>query len=117
MDESIQKILEQRSGTADVLRRARALIDRPEKWCKRELMDGRGAMCIFGAINAAARGHAWKWSGNYPNYLDDTHRALASAIGYKNPGLAPHWNNAPGRTHEEVMEAFDRAIALEEGRE
>jgi hypothetical protein len=48
-----------------------------------------------------------------PSPYEDTssHAILERAIGERFIG---DWNDAPGRTHAEVLEAFDRAIALAE---
>ena len=103
--------------TADVLRRARALIDSPEKWCKDKLSDGAHSYCVRGALIKAI-------AGSVDEFLDDVHiRSLQSAeraLGF--PGydgkhgepLLPEWNNARDRNHPEIMAAFDKAIALAE---
>ena len=105
MDESLQRHLEQRNETADVLRRAKAMIDRPEKWCQGALLNDGGAMCMLGAINMAVSGDADLFGGQ------DAKMALYAAVGNHPTSV---WNNAPERTHAEVMAAFDKAIALAE---
>lgn len=88
---------------SEILIAARALIDTPEKWVK-----GRkyGCWCARDAIIAVA-----------PDEPRSTNSALATlkrAIG--RPGIVS-WNDAPERTHAEVMAAFDRAIAAEQAKE
>lgn len=90
----------QTNTVADVLRRARALIDSPEKWCKGAMRTEDGRRCIFGAIDDAAGRLA----------IDESH-LFSRATGIRN---IAEWNNAPERTHAEVLAAFDRAIALAE---
>jgi hypothetical protein len=82
---------------ADVLRRARALIDTPEKWCQGQCELGE-AKCALGAILGAD-----------PNYA-----AAALALNRVVAPNIPAWNDAPERTHADVMAAFDRAITLAE---
>lgn len=97
---------------AEVLRKARALIDTSEHWwhgASGPLANGKrcslmaltdATSAIYGGDDAAERvwekakaslgRHAWGWM----------HIAL--------------WNDAPERTHAEVLAAFDAAIAAEE---
>lgn len=98
--------------THDVLVKARALIDKPEAWTKGALArastgrrareDGPGAVCwcVSGAIICANGGQ----------YHRGAFRAFEASLGPNRP-VIPHWNDAPERTHAEVLAAFDRAIA------
>ena len=104
MDESVVRHLEQQNEVADVLRRARALIDRPEKWCKGALSDGK-RMCMLGALMMAEEGYDDGYYG--------ANTLLRKAIGSAHAMISV-FNNAPERTHVEVMDAFDRAIVLAE---
>lgn len=90
-------------GAADVLRAAKALIDMEEKWIKGIMRDG-DARCAVGAILLAA-----PTMGGYVA----TAKMFALAAGAE-PGRIAFWNDAPERTHAEVMAAFDRAIQLAE---
>jgi len=92
--------------TVSNLRKARALIDTPEKWC-RGLHMCREAMCIEGALNMAERGH--------PEAVEFYAKSRAwSLLQGDGGGTLWHWNDAPWRTHADVMAAFDKAIALAE---
>lgn len=85
-----------------VLQEARSLIDRPSKWCKGGFFCGE-KFCAFGAI-MSARLDKPSFAGMY----------LAAAIGVlwpSNPG-GYAWNDAPERTHADVMTAYDVAISL-----
>ena len=91
---------------SEVLRKAKALIDRPEKWFgppeKRD-----GSNCAGTAIISAGEFSGWdnpvQFLFEKANNIPNEHIAL--------------WNNTPNRTHAEVMQAFDRAIALAEQEE
>ena len=101
---------------SQVLRDAKRLIDEPGKWCKSFRSSG-DAMCAHGAIQCAI-------SGNADNSSCERERAAALYIIRTLPRAAvekyhiktgvANWNNAPERTHADVMAAFDRAIALAE---
>lgn len=97
--------------SADILRRAKALIDRPEKWCRFIQRDFSGRMCAIGAIIAG--------EGKTP-MQDNPHRGalttLSSVLPHKRSDPIASWNNDPDTTHADVMAAFDKAIALAEGR-
>ena len=83
---------------ADQLRVARALIDTPEKWIKGSFCDMHGRHCAVGAL-----GHTDADALSY--------QALNDVVG-GHPITS--WNDNRQRTHEDVMDAFDRAIALAE---
>lgn len=53
------------------------------------------------------------WHSGGLGYLGPAHKALSEAVG-SFVVHTPNWNNAPERTHAEVMQAFDRAISLAE---
>lgn len=106
-----------------ILREARALIDKPEKWAQGAYgRDQYGrkiggstrravCFCAIGALNSSGGGRAAK---------DALARALpvGACVPYgRSEASVIEWNDAPGRTHAEVMDAFDRAIALAEQEE
>ena len=91
--------LEQRNEVADLLRRARALVDAPEKWMKHPRGD---RLCAGLAITFASDGDL--------NTELRAYHALREVAPFPNGGIA-QWNDAPERTHAEVLQAFDRAIA------
>ena len=114
--------------SSEILITARALINTPERWVK-----GRkpGCWCAGDAIIVAtyyARENHNKPGRAFQPRLDiDTGgqriedacnaalKALKCAIG--NGHEIVSWNDAPERTHAEVMAAFDRAIAAEQAKE
>ena len=89
--------------TSELLRAARALIDKPQKWCKRyDFLHGRH--CARGALLEVTDG------------LDRSgfllHRTV-SLLERATPGdRLMNYNDR--HTHAEVMALFDRAIALAE---
>lgn len=90
--------------TVEVLKLAREKV--AGGWCKGHYVktnpDGKDAYCVAGAISrsgvAGKTGHAYE--------------IFSQAIG---SGLSlSAWNDAPNRTKEEVLAAFDKAILLAE---
>ena len=96
-----------------ILIAARALIATPEKWTQGEsartsyglpcgfYADCADQFCMSGALERVCSGdrHRASVAGNYL-------RDAISASSFVN------WNDAPERTHADVMAAFDRAIEL-----
>ena len=101
------------------LERARALIDTPEKWNKTgssatdasgnavpACSDDARCFCVFGAIRRAVSEHTHR--------EDACLSRLYLSLGFTNgPERLFRWNDAPERTHAEVLAAFDRAITNE----
>lgn len=95
------------SEIAVKLREARALIERG--WCQRAFIKNTPfgcAYCADGAICATAG----DGEGEYGPML----AALKRATGVPSHADIWSWNDTPERTQAEVLEAFDRAIALAE---
>jgi hypothetical protein len=88
--------------TADVLREARTFLDTPEKW-KHVGPFGRGQTCAVLAIDDALEGTL--------HDPDEYYGALADALGVGSVAAVIHWNDAPERTHADVLGLYDRAIA------
>jgi hypothetical protein len=103
--------------TLETLIRARQILAE-DGWCQGVLWDDRGRVCAIGAL---IRGHDLPWQ--------DDRRPILPALGAlaeanqlppaNEYGCSPEaqlqisvvkWNNAAGRTKEEVLDAFDRAI-------
>jgi len=103
-------------NTVEILKGAKALLE-TKGWTQgayargksgRVVKQPRNAVCFcgIGAISVAA-------GGNTDDDLGyDAYKALERIVG---SGF-PHYNDAPGRTKEEVLAVFDKAIAAEEGR-
>lgn len=85
-------------AVADTLRRAKALIDTPEKWWNGH----RAANTAICAGTAIARSEV----ANQRVARDAFERHIGNIV--------QSFNDMPGRTHAEVMEAFSRAIEEEE---
>lgn len=97
---------------ARVLREARKLIERPEGWVKgRDALDRDGNSvyaysrdaCAFCAVGAIMRSCDARWG-----------RVVSAVKSANGIDALWSWNDAPERTHAEVLAAFDRAIAAEE---
>lgn len=96
-----------------VLTDARARIEVPEQWAVEGLaynaegdevdpMDASAVCwCGYGAILRADHSNNWSFPTDTASIL------LDKAVG----GSFPDWQDAPDRTHAEVLDAFDRAIA------
>ena len=86
------------------LRAARALIDQPEKWTQnklaRQVNGGMVARCVDGAILSVC----------LDGEQQETREYLGDSINGKGRLQLSEWNDAPERTHADVMLAFDRAI-------
>jgi len=119
---------------SEILIAARALVDTPDKWTKGSYAkDGQGrqvpsyseqaqCFCTLGAFfHASASFHEKPFIQTPEHELMErqARRALGNAI---NPKalfiLFADWNDAPERTHAEVLAAYDKAIAalVAEGR-
>lgn len=85
----------------DVLVAARQLIENPENWCQHELHMGRNVHCACGAIEEATR----RLTHNVPSLFD------CFISGFRGWQELSNFNDAPHRTHAEVLAAFDKAIA------
>lgn len=104
----------QTNTTADVLRRARALIDTPEKWT-REGPFGTSRHCTGTALmRAAGLFNGWD------ERLQDEQAAHVFIKANKIyscgcvRGAIACWNDVQERTHADILAAFDKAIALAE---
>ena len=105
MDLSELARLTKQNKTADILRRAKARVDTPEKWFGPHHMPrfGGGRLCAGMALESVG---GW----DHP-----ARTTFCLAIGAEDGCMGVvHWNNAPERTHAEVMQAFDAAIAMAE---
>lgn len=93
---------------SDTLRKALALIEKPENWCK-GVYGGLGfsdRRCAFGALAEAAR--ATEVGG-------EAIRAVRSVLPPEFPNVES-FNDHPDTTHPMVVDLFKRAIAEEEAK-
>ena len=67
-------------------------------WCKYNLQLGN-AVCALGAIG---------WGERPSETKIEARRRLSAAVG---TDRIPHWNDAPERTKQDILDAFDAAIA------
>lgn len=112
----------------ETLKAARRLLSVPGAWTTETYAkDGRGCdvlpedetascWCILGALYRVTQ-HCPNAETNHPD-VEDAAQQLLSAGGLPWPSLLGthatervfRWNDAPGRTQEEVLEVFDKAI-------
>jgi hypothetical protein len=104
----------------EILTATRALLSRPERWTQRAYArDGAGqpvcnhepeacCWCLSGAVARTSRAYSAK-------YLSLAYQAIYAAAGVEMGGLID-WNDAPGRTHADVIAMLDAAIMAEEAR-
>lgn len=95
---------------------ARALIDTPEKWCKdAQSYTTSGEVTTFDDVGACS----WCAAAAIAVHASDfdarveAYGLLAEAVGIPadESWRLVDWNNAPERTHADVLDAFDTAIA------
>lgn len=86
--------------TRQLLIAARALIAEPGRWCQ-GIDRVMGARCAAAALEDAGDGQP----RNIRTLAYDTFKTTTGIS-----GKLSDWNDAPNRTHAEVLAAFDRAI-------
>lgn len=101
--------------TKEIFEKAKELINAPEKWIRgaycREAMNDTGDMvgsCLLGFCTLGSLLEA--------SPTEVSIQALSTIFNRTNgledyPISVAEWNDAPERTHAEVMSAFDKAIA------
>lgn len=94
----------------EILIAARALIDTPEKWVKGAFAlhtDHGTCYCLAGALLKATPGDIFNED------FAAAGTVLKKAINSPSADFRLHlWNDAPERTHSEVLAVVDRAIEL-----
>ncbi len=92
----------------DILRAAGTIIDSPEKWGQGPCLP-EGRYCLGLAVSMVLgdeeNDEYWR-----------THDILCVATGSDAFDAVSSWNDAPGRTHEEVMGLIEKAVELAEAR-
>lgn len=100
--------------TLEVLRRARELLTPPGNWTQEEFAKTTaGEPCDPCVVEAAC----WCSEGAIRAVRARGRFGPTNAFGalYRIVGDVVGWNDEPERTQAEVLEAFDRAIALAQG--
>lgn len=92
---------------------AKNLLRNGDGWCQNMAVkyDSQGvisAYCITGVLH---RIHSLRYMTNHGGSYNDTRNAIATAVDMPEYAIST-WNDKPGRTYEEVAEAFDKAIKL-----
>ena len=86
-------------------RHLRAAEEVRKGWCQRIDEDRQGNTCALGALRKSNR---WNLRTVYPK----ARAKLEKTIGI-GQGEIPRWNDAPGRTAEEVATMMERAAGVE----
>lgn len=100
--------------TSQILTEAKALIINPENWMQKDYTDGEGCFCSLGAI-ASVMGYDLNVAGTSfdverkADILKEVVKEHNHFKRFPNQNFAGY-NDAV--THTEVMDAFDKAIAL-----
>lgn len=95
-------------SVADVLREAKALIEPSGKWRKGSWLDNSGASCASGAINRACGFRDGVVTTDEATKQKVREIARAKLIEATGDWCIIGWNDAPGRTHQEVLDAFSQ---------
>jgi len=104
--------------TLEILRGMRELLAEESRWTREyygRYRDGEGCTNGYddGACCWCLMGAAEKVSGERdPGRIE---RVFIKVLGGRTSGDIFTWNDAPERTHAEILAALDRAIALESG--
>jgi hypothetical protein len=102
-------------STAEILRAARALIEKPEAWVQKQYRAYADEKCEvvtgYCLVGALTRGEVIG-----PRCLgsDDEFWRAYECVADQSRVTPEVWNDAPGRTHAEVLALLDRAIAAAE---
>lgn len=80
-------------------------------WVQATMTDGE-RVCVLGAIKAASGRVARPWHCGLFPHVQVLIQALTGKVGAVSSDPLTRWNDAPGRTKEEVLDLFDKAIAL-----
>src|SRR5215475_7636721 len=89
-----------------ILIAAKALIPDEAHWWRGNGIKHDDRHCIMTALGAIVSGQ-----GCWPD-IADAESCLITATHNSIPGTISAWNDAPERTYLDIMQAFDRAIAL-----
>lgn len=108
------------SNPREILIAAREKITTPERWCQGAHARDEGGQTVLAKDPAAC---VWCIDGALwavTRFTQTSARASASIllgeqIGAYSANSIHKWNDAPERTHAEVLAAFDRAIEESEG--
>lgn len=102
-------------SVADLLAASREYIEK-HGWCKGRYEDGYGRVCSVGSLPAAMGIKYYNfWDMATPEQrtqLRDAEQALLNALGTPNVPI-PHWNDAPDRTKQDVLDLFAKAEKIE----
>ncbi len=102
-------------STLALARRVRALLEAPERWTQGHMAEtAKGSACRSESRHAAR----WcllgavtrSWAELDSDWQDEDELSIALRA-YTGPDGLIHWNDAPGRTHADVLALLDTVIA------
>lgn len=114
-----------REQVGQILARAREILDPREAWTKRQsARDATGRVvpatgpeatcfCVLGACDRAMKGLGL-WGAGLPSnrIWNETVGVLDGLTRDDRFGAIAYWNDAPARTHDDVLELLDRAVQV-----
>ena len=103
----------------EILKAARVLITNPAKWGQGELSklnkDGDTCWCAVGALmHVSGARHTICTPRPHAFALQALGQAIGPDFKTRWSYMVPNWNDAPNRTHEQVLALFDKAIEIAE---
>lgn len=95
----------------DQLEAAYSLLEDGSKWRKGSLDDGECKYCVGGAVLHVCGVNAWETDNRAPaeEFAELAHFPKDASLGQRRYALY-NWNDAPERTHAEVLELLRSAI-------
>lgn len=97
-------------NTYETLVAAKELINDPENWMQGDYTNGKGCYCALGAIAVSAGLTQFRSSGHPASLL--LREVVESQVKTSETQYETFAAYNDNHTHSEVMEAFDKAIAL-----
>ena len=97
-----------------LVKAVREKLSKPEAWTRGEMardIDGEEIWPWRVEAVAWSLGGAIRWALNWVNVEDrPTTTALAQALGFVDLRAADDWNDAPERTHADILERLDAVL-------
>jgi len=98
----------------EILAQAAELVERPDGWCQHRLFDSNGRVCLLGALFVAGgmmslQGRATASFGDAVDARLDARKAVDRELRSTDNYSLVDWNNAHGRTKEEVAATLRNA--------
>lgn len=108
--------------TSEILRKAKKLIEKPEKWCTGQYFS-QGSMCSVGAVIKASGQSRKEFDvcrldvQQAEETLNKATMQVVNNTCSESFGCVVDYNDAPRRSHKQIMKLFDIAIKIAEKQE